>query len=825
MRYSWLIGLFLITSCQPKVKLPVVLDLDDQWEFRQVGDSLWRSASVPGNNFTDLLTHKLIDDPFIGTNEEQVQWVSDRDWEYRTTFVLSEVLLAKRFASLNFEGLDTYATVYLNDSLVLNANNAFRTWPLDTEQLKPLLKSQNELRIVFKAAKQVEEAIQAEREVQLPGGNRVFTRKAQFQYGWDWGPKLNVAGIWRPVKLKFSDDVSIEHLRIKQLEIKDDKASFNCVLEVNNALSNAYSFELIVNDSLAVRSKGVLSNGQFVIPFDIQNPKLWWPHNIGEPHLYEISVAIKKGKTLLDSRTTTFGVRDIELVREKDSLGESFYFKVNGVPVFAKGANYIPQNSFQNNVSEAQYERLLNNAVLVNMNMLRVWGGGIYENDEFYQLCDEKGIMVWQDFMFACAMYPGDETFLKNVEQEAVDQLRRLQNHPSLVLWCGNNENSEGWHRWGWQDGRSTEEKAKIWKDYLQVFDSILPRAVARYSDVDYWESSPRYGRGNLRYKYEGDAHDWWVWHDGYPFEHFKQHPPRFMSEFGFQSFPSAEVIHFINNTEVTELHTEAVKNHQKHQRGFELIDAYMARDFPVPEQAEDYIYMSQLAQAFGITMGIEAHRRAKPYTMGSLYWQLNDCWPAISWSGIDYFGNWKALHYKAKRSFEDLLISPVLEQDQIAIWLVNDHLKTFKGLLELEITDFYGEVLWQESLPVSLASNTSELKYLINWKALDFDPAKVVLNIKFKSQKTLFYLVKPKDLKLPQVNIQTAISKTPEGFQIELSSPVLQKDVHLSSKVAGFFADNFFDILPNQTKTVQFKTKATRLEDLKLISFNNFIR
>jgi beta-mannosidase len=825
MRYSWLIGLFLMASCKPKADLPVVLELDDLWEFRQVGDSLWRSASVPGNNFTDLLTHKLIDDPFIGANEEEVQWVSDMDWEYRTTFGLSEALLAKRFASLSFEGLDTYATVYLNDSLVLNANNAFRIWSLDTEQLKPLLKSQNELRLVFKASKQVEEAIQAERDVQLPGGNRVFTRKAQFQYGWDWGPILNAAGIWRPVKLKFSDDISIEHLRIKQLEIKDKKARFNCILEVNNALSDDYNFELFVNDSIAVRSKGVPSNGQYVIPFEIRNPKLWWPHNIGEPHLYEITAVIKKGNTLLGSRTTKFGVRDVELIREKDTLGASFYFKVNGVPVFAKGANYIPQNSFQNNVSEAHYERLLNDAVLANMNMLRVWGGGIYENDKFYELCDEKGIMVWQDFMFACAMYPGDESFLKNVEQEAIDNVIRLQHHPSLVLWCGNNENSEGWHRWGWQQDLSAKEKAEIWKDYLKIFDSILPVVVDTYSTVDYWESSPKFGRGNPQYQYEGDAHDWWVWHDGYPFEHFEEHIPRFMSEFGFQSFPSAEVIGFMNELDTTFLNTKAVKNHQKHHRGFELITDYMARDFPVPEDPNNYIYMSQLVQAYGITMGIEAHRRAKPYNMGSLYWQLNDCWPAISWSSIDFFGNWKALHYKAKRSFENLLVSAVVENDQIAIWIVNDHLKAFQENLEIEIVDFRGKVLWKELLTLDIEANSSEQKHLIDLKHLNIDPTEVVLKTTLHNKTRLFYLENPKTLKLEQKAIKSVVTKLQDGFQIELLSPVLQKDVFLSTRKAGFFNNNYFDLLPNEAKIIRFTSEAGDIDDLKIISFNNFIR
>ena len=422
-----------------------------------------------------------------------------------------------------------------------------------------------------------------------------------------------------------------------------------------------------------------------LLPIIIKNPKRWWPHNLGEPYLYDIKVIVKDKGKILDSISTKYGIRTIDLVTEKDSIGESFYFKVNDVPVYAKGANYIPQHSFQNKVQDSDYENLLNNVVDANMNMLRVWGGGIYENDIFYELCDEKGILVWQDFMFACAMYPGDDDFLKTVEKEAEDNVRRLRNHASIALWCGNNENSEGWHRWGWQAGRSEDEKAEIWNNYLKVFDSILPNTVSQLTDTDYWETSPKYGRGNPKYKTEGDAHDWWIWHDGYPFEHLEENVPRFMSEFGFQSFPSYETIRYINQNDSIEISSEGFKNHQKHSRGFQIIEDYMQRDFPVPENPEDYVYISQLLQAYGIIKGIEAQRRAKPFNMGTLYWQLNDCWPAISWSSIDFLGNWKALHYKAKRSFEDVLISSKVENDTLRTWIVNDDLDSKNGMLSLQ--------------------------------------------------------------------------------------------------------------------------------------------
>ena len=519
------------------------------------------------------------------------------------------------------------------------------------------------------------------------------------------------------------------------------------------------------------------------------------------------------------------GLRTVELVNEKDSLGESFYFKINDVPVYAKGANYIPQHSFQNKVTDDHYERLLTDVVDANMNMLRVWGGGIYENGKFYELCDEKGIMVWQDFMFACAMYPGDDEFLKNAMDEAVENVKRLNNYASIVLWCGNNESSEGWHRWGWQANRSEEEKARIWKDYEMLFQRYLRLAVGSLSP--YWESSPKYGRGNPQYQFEGDAHDWWVWHDGYPFEHFEAQVPRFMSEFGFQAFPSYETIQYINQNDSIIIDSEGFKNHQKHHRGFQLIREYMERDFPVPDKAEDYVYMSQLVQAKGITKGIEAHRRAKPYNMGTLYWQLNDCWPAVSWSSIDYFGNWKALHYKAKQSFENILVSNTIDNDDdiIEVFVINDGMDAVENNLELEIRTFNGDSIWSINKDFKSEPLSNTRAYRIDFSGTKFQKDKAVLVTKFNGQTRYDYFVKPKDLSLEQEPIEQSVVKTDKGFQIELISTTLQKEVFLYTDSKGQFLNNFFDLMPNEKKVIQFISKNEDFPMIKLKSLNNFIR
>lgn len=810
--------LLVLIGCQQKEQLPIIQKIDSDWSFRSIHSTNWHSATVPGNIYTDLLDHQLIEDPFIKTNEEKVQWVSDSSWAYKTTFQVDKKTLQKKHIELNFEGLDTYAKVYLNDSLILSSKNAFREYIVS---VKSILKKENELRVLFESTSIAEKREKKKLGYELPEGQRIFTRKAQFQYGWDWGPKLNTSGIWKDISLKAWDDYKIRDVIIHQKGVNNSIASLLIEIKKSSSVSidKKLTYDIYVNDSLIKSSKAIHKGYTWYEKINIKNPKLWWPHNLGTPYLYNIKIVVRKRNIILDTYTLKKGLRTIKLITEKDSIGESFYFKVNNVPVYMKGANYIPQNSFQNKVTDAHYEKLLSDVVDANMNMLRVWGGGIYENDIFYDLCDEKGILVWQDFMFACAMYPGDKDFLENVQQEATDQVKRLRNHTSIALWAGNNENSEGWHRWGWQAGRSEEEKKKIWSNYLKVFDSILPNTIQKLSTTSYWESSPKYGRGNPKYKTEGDAHDWWVWHDGYPFEHFEKNLPRFMSEFGFQSFPSYEAINYINQKDSVDIGTDAIKTHQKHIRGFELIDTYMKRDYPIPSFDEDYVYMSQLVQAKGITMGIEAHRRAKPYNMGTLYWQLNDCWPAISWSSIDYLGNWKALHYKAKRAFENVLISTKKTKYDYETYIINDLLTSVEGTLKLKVIDFYGKEIWSNSKEISVKENSSQKVYHI--PQADIYEAGFVYVTEFNNSKSYYYFAKPKDLKLPKGEITKEITKTKDGFSITIQSKVLQKDVFLSTNLKGHFSDNFFDLMPNETKTIFLKTTATSLGNLTIKSLN----
>jgi beta-mannosidase len=820
-KHVFIFGLVLLClGCKSKQDVPIKISIQDHWEFKNTKDTTWLPAIVPGDIHSDLLKNKRIEDPFVKDNELKLQWISENDWEYKTIFSLDKETLQKKHIELHFEGLDTYTSIYVNDSLILNTNNAFRQWNID---IKTQLKSENSLRVVFKNTTSFEEQAKAQIPYELPEGNRIFTRKAQFQYGWDWGPKFNTSGIWREVYLKAWNNTIIDEVFIAQGQHSIKEATFYAELKIISQLNSKAQIWVEVNDTIFKEDIGLLGKTyDYTIPITIKNPKLWWPHNLGTPYLYDISFKVIVDGKVVDEKSVKHGIRKIELITEKDSIGESFYFKVNGVPVYAKGANYIPQHSFQNQISDNHYNKLLNDVVDANMNMLRVWGGGIYENDIFYDLCDEKGVLLWQDFMFAGAMYPGDASFLENVQQEAIDNVKRLRNHASIALWCGNNEISEGWHRWGWQTGKTEAQKEAIWNNYLKVFDDILPLVVAQNSETDYWKSSPKYGRGNPKYKTEGDVHDWWVWHDGYPFEHLENNVPRFMSEFGFQSFPSYEAIQYINQKDSIDISSKGFQSHEKHSRGFQLIQDYMKRDFPVPTNDEDYVYMSQVLQAYGIAKGLEAHRRAKPYNMGTLYWQLNDCWPVVSWSSIDFFGNWKALHYKVKKAFENVLISSVIENDTLKTFIINDQIKSITGKLHLKLMAFNGKTVWSNSKQVTIAKNSS--KQCHSFPLLNIDRQNVVLVITFNSEVSYYYLTKPKDLKLQRAEIERKISKTKAGFNIELSSKTLQKDVYLYTSTKGHFSDNYFDLLPNTTVIITYKTGALHLDDLKIKTLNEFI-
>lgn len=780
----------------------------ENWVFRKKGDAKWLKATVPGTVHTDLLQNKSIGNPFFGTNEKQLQWIEHETWEYETNFMVSSEELKNETIALQFDGLDTYAEVFLNGKSILKADNMFRTWKINVKQ--QLKKGENQLKVVFESATKKGKEAAAKLPYTLPGDEKVFTRKAQYHYGWDWGPRFVTAGIWKKVQLHFNNSVAIENVRFEQKILTDTKAELVFTTTVDCQKSGKYSLK--INDKVAAFS---LKKGkqQLVVKYEIQNPKRWWTNGLGAAHLYPFEVSIAKNTTVFDSKKLHIGLRTLELVQEKDQAGKSFYFKINGVPVFMKGANIIPPDSFLPRANDSVYQNMVQNAVEANMNMLRVWGGGVYANDAFYEACDKNGILVWQDFMFACAMYPGDEAFLQNVKQEVIDNVNRLQNHASLALWCGNNENDEGWHNWGWQKQYkySAADSTKIWNDYKKLFHEVIPKTLDSLLSKEknmYWPSSPSIGWGRKESLLQGDSHYWGVWWGMEPFEVYEKKVGRFMSEYGFQGMPNRETFEAFADTSDLHLNSEAVKNHQKHPTGYQTIQTYMEWDYKIPTGFEDYGYVSQLLQAEGMKTAIEAHRRAKPYCMGTLYWQLNDCWPVTSWSSVDYFGNWKAFHYQAKRSFEKVLVTVAEADNQVKVYVVNDELATKEGQLVLQLLDFNGKVLWEQMTGVQSAANSSAVFYSIAKKEFEaFDAKQMVLAVTLLSddaeaKRALHYFVKPKDMALTVPRI--IVSQIDENA-IEVTTDVLAKNVFLQAGKVKF-SDNYFDLLPGETKEIRFE-------------------
>jgi beta-mannosidase len=661
---------------------------------------------------------------------------------------------------------------------------------------------------------------------------RGFTRKAPYQYGWDWGPRLVTSGIWKPVYIRAWDKVKLSDIQVVQNKINNDTAFLTANFEMESLLDQKCELE-VRNGKIRLMETSVhLTKGLNIIPVDfiILNPSLWWPNGLGEQILYDLNFNIKASQ-FTDSINKKIGLRTIELVTEKDSIGESFLFRVNGLPVFMKGANYIPQDNFPSRVTPEKYENVIQSAVDANMNMLRVWGGGIYENDVFYDLCDQKGILVWQDFMFACNMYPGDSTFLETVKQEAIQNVKRLRNHPCLALWCGNNEVDEGWHNWGWQKalGYSFSDSSEVWNNYLKVFEELLPQTVKAYSPyTPYIPSSPRIGWGHEEAMAEGDMHYWGVWWGEQSFEVYEEKVGRFMSEYGFQGFPDSKTLEANLLPDEMNLHSSALQNHQKHPRGMELIQTYMEREYKVPENFEYYAYVSQLVQAYGIRKAIEAHRRAMPQCMGTLYWQLNDCWPVISWSSVDYYDRWKALHYFVQEAYKDILISFEENEDHLDVYIISDKQVSLPAVLKLMIMDYDGEVKWQSDKQIEISRTASniyskaEIKGFL--KADHLLVAKVIVGDSVIAE-NLYYFLPAKSLNLPHVKISQKVTPTHRGYLIHLTADKLAKNVFLYSDLEGRFTENYFDLIPDESKAIEFTTLTNEPDfekRLKIISLVN---
>ena len=826
-----------------------VKNLHEGWKFRQARLTNWYPATVPGVVHTDLLQNKIIEDPFFRLNERGLQWIDKEDWVYETCFTLAADMMRKENMELVFEGLDTYADVYLNDECILKANNMFRRWSIPVRQY--IREENNILKVYFHSPVKIDVPKWDALPYQYPASNdqsengglfnkkiSIFARKAGYHYGWDWGPRLVTSGIWRPVYIMAWSDLRINDVFIEQKEVGAGRAVIAGHVELD-ADKDMDGVLVTITDEATGRVLGEwqadLKRGtnRVTVDFVLHKPKLWWSNGLGEPFLYRFRTDIIAGGELLDSKTERVGIRSLKVVHQPDKDGHTFYIELNGRPVFAKGANYIPLDNFLPRVTPENYKRTILDAAGVNMNMLRVWGGGIYENDVFYDLCDEHGIMIWQDFMFACSMYPAEGALLDNIHQEAVDNVKRLRNHACIALWCGNNECQDAWLGWGWKreiERQNKEYADKIWAQYRQQYHVTLPGVVREYAPgTFYWPSSPFAFEGEMSGTTDGDRHYWSVWHGKAPISDYDSEKSRFFSEYGFQSFPEFDSVkRYAPYPEDWDIRSEVMMSHQRggdHANG--LIETYLLNEYKKPRDFRAFLYMNHVLQGDAIKTAIESHRRQMPYNMGTLFWQHNDCWPVASWASRDYYGRWKAQHYYTRKVYDDILISPVVEGDDLKVYAVSDRLENTSGRLQLQVCQFDGTVVHHWGKSVGISGNDSRVCFSAPLAKLleGANRGTVYVRVDYTDKSGRVYhnnycLGKQKDMDYPKVDLQTEVRSIEGGYEVTVSADKFARAVCLSvADNESVYSDNYFDVQPKSSVQVQVRTR------LSAEAFNGSLR
>lgn len=823
---------------------PLQQEIGEGWRFRQARSANWYPATVPGVVHTDLMDNGLLDDPFEGFNERAAQWVDKEDWIYETTFDVSTDVLAQERAELIFYGLDTYADVYLNDERIVGADNMFRTW---RAEVKPLLRpAGNTLRIYFhspiKVALPMWEAepmkYLASNDQAANGGLidrkvSIFTRKAGYHYGWDWGPRLVTSGIWRPVVLKAWSQARLCDVRFVQSSVCAQRADVRVVAKVSAEKAIPDALLRVVDEetgrTLAER-RVCLSPGenQAEASFTLRNPKLWWCNGMGDQHLYRFRAELLIGGREGGVCSRRIGIRSIEVVREPDEEGTNFYFKINGRPIFAKGVNYIPGDIFLPRMNSEQYAKTIRNAAEANMNMIRVWGGGIYEDDRFYDLCDEYGMLVWQDFAFACSVYPAEGEFLDSVRREAEDNIRRLRNHACLALWCGNNEIMDALFNWGadggWLGNYRRQNPAwadRIWKQYTALFHELLPEVVASENPETYYlPTSPFSDEKGSRLEHIGDYHYWTTWQQGLPIATFADIRSRFFSEYGYQSFPEyASVKAYAPEKRDQDITSDVMI---WHQRGGAKANATIAknvayqygeaRDFP------SFLYLSQLLQGDAMKTAVEAHRRDMPHCMGSLYWQHNDCWPVASWSSCDYYGRRKVAYFSVRRAFEEVLVSAYVRGDSLRVQVASDREVRSGGELTLRVMTFDGETVAERRLPARFAAGESRicLQEPLATLLRGYDLREVVVSVTLREKsghewRNVLTLCRPSEMALPKNAVIWHIEPAEGGYRVAMEASKFARGVFLTvEEEVCDFSDNGFDLLPGERRVVIIRSKLT---------------
>lgn len=782
--------------------------LNGKWQFRKVGDKLYKEATVPGCNYLDLMANGDIPDPFIGLNEKDVYWVGETNWEYKKTFKITEEELNCDDILLTCEMLDTICDVFVNNMLAFSGRNCFTAYSVSIKER--LVKGENEIRILFRSpVNYVKEKYKScPTPINSNGQNGiVHVRKPQCHFGWDWGPVLPCSGITKEISLEFVNGAKIEYLFASQTLNADGTAVISVRADIKAYKDYECSLKVVLPDGSTLEKSG--TEADFTIP----EPELWWTYELSgkaEHPLYEISAAVVSGGKEVDSDSKKIGIRKIELNREKDEYGRNFQFRLNGVPLFIKGTNYIPPDSFITRFTSDKLEYLIDTALFSNINMIRIWGGGYYESDEFYNLCDKKGILVWQDFQFACQAYPFfDNDFLDNVKEEVKYNVKRLCHHPSLAVWNGNNEIEDMHMAWVHM------QKYVKWTE--KFFYHILEPEIRKYDkNTPYTPGSPVGEAHNVGVESDnvGDTHLWGVWHGLKPMNYYRKRMTRFCSEFGFESLPDIKAIEKYAKPSDYSLSSDVFKSHQKCANGNDKMIYYIASRFNLPKNFKDYVYLSQVTQNECIADATEHWRRNKGRCNGSMYWQFNDCWGVCSWSSLDYYGNYKALQYGAKHFNAPLSISIDNTSDYIRVFVLNDLNESKTVDAEYEIFDFENGALEtsKRTLAVGAVKNSVAFDLNVPFICSEYDKKRTGIAVRLYEnsaliqQKTVLFC-RENELHLPKAKLKTVFEKTADGLNVTVSSDKYARLVKIeSSKSTLPFSDNFFDLLPGQKKTVTIK-------------------
>jgi beta-mannosidase len=850
--------------------------LDAGWEFRlAAGDAAaathpeatsWRAASVPGTVQTDLMAARLLPDPAWRDNESRVQWVGLSDWEYRTTFQVDGATLAREHVALVFDGLDTFAQVRVNGQLVADTDNMFRRWrfAFDGTRRQWLKRGANTLTVTLRSPiRQLLPGV-LKQPYALPGAydsqfgdepkgvaTSSYARKAPYHYGWDWGPRLVALGIWQPVRLESWDVLRIEDFHVRQQRVDAGVAQLSADFEIDATRSGAARLAVQVTPpeglSFTVTRPVALDAGRntLSVPIRIEHPARWYPAGYGAQPLYAFHALVidgadgsgdATGGTVRASADRRTGLRSVELRRDRDQWGRSFEFVINGIPVFAKGANMIPLDSFPNRVTSERQHALLLSARRANMNMLRLWGGGYYESDAFYEDADALGLMIWQDFMFGGAIVPADPAFDENARQEAVEQVKRLRDHPSIVLWCGNNEVQADWESWdatlAFKQKISPDERERLWSSQLKLFGDVLRGVVSRYApDVPYWATSPGVDlEGPSGQMGDGDLHFWRVWGGSAPVETYLDTTPRFMSEYGLQSYPDMRTIASFTLPEDRRLDSAVIRAHQKFgvaagpDVGNDRVLFYIRKNYGEPKDFASFVYLSQVMQADGIELAASHLRSQRPRSMGSMYWQLNDVWPGASWSSIDYFGRWKALQFHARRFYADLAVVALRNNNNTNLSLVSDQAVTVDAELRWRAMDVDGRVLRTGRRVVRLAPRSATEVMDLPDSALigDADPHRALVEFELVSMaapqerlaRSVVYFEPARAMSLPPPGVHPEVhfdgDSGPGNYWIELSADHLARAVWMDfGDLDVELEDNAFDLLPGEHRRIALRSAA----------------